>query len=95
MRLLKDRALRPQSPIEESGELADRRASQDFDVATMRVDLDRALGAGSVAERRVLYLRYQEDLATREIARLLNLNETTARVQLHRALRGLRDRLSA
>lgn len=95
MRLLKDRAAQTRSSLEVSPEVADRRASSEFEAAAIRVDLNRALEEGSAQERSVLLLRYRADLSTGEIARLLSLNETTARVQLHRAKKRLRDRMSA
>lgn len=95
MRFLKDRGSLGQVPVELSPELADLRSSRDFESAALRIDLDRALDAGTAQERRVLLLRYREDLPTGEIAGLLKIPEATARVQLHRARLSLRARLTS
>lgn len=95
MRFLKERGPLGQVPVEISPELADLRSSREFDSAALRIDLDRALDAGNAQERRVLLLRYRDDLPTGEIAELLRVPEATARVQLHRARLNLRARLAA
>lgn len=95
MRFLKDRGSLGQVPVEIPPELADLRSSRDFESAALRIDLDRALHAGTPQECRILMLRYREDLATGEIAGLLKVPEATARVQLHRARLSLRARLAS
>jgi RNA polymerase sigma-70 factor, ECF subfamily len=95
MRFLKERGPVALMPVEVSPDLTDSRSSRAFDNAALRIDLDRALDAATAQERRVLLLRYREDLPTREIASVLSINEATARVQLHRARLGLRARLAA
>jgi RNA polymerase sigma-70 factor (ECF subfamily) len=95
MRFLKARGPVAQVPVEVPAELADARSARDFEAVALRIDLNRALDAGSPQERRVLHLRYQEDLPTSQIASVLRINEATARVQLHRARLALRGRLAA
>jgi RNA polymerase sigma-70 factor (ECF subfamily) len=47
------------------------------------------------AQRTALWLRYAEDLSTREIARVLGKSPVMVRVMLHRARTALRERLQA
>jgi RNA polymerase sigma-70 factor (ECF subfamily) len=59
-------------------------------VATVeRADLRAALGNLNARDRKLLEMRYQDDLTQAEIAEKLGIPEGTAKVRLHRA----RDRL--
>lgn len=56
-------------------------------------ELASALQHLSAGERQALYLRFSEDLAFEEIARIMGNRESTARVFVHRALAKLRSEL--
>jgi RNA polymerase sigma-70 factor, ECF subfamily len=62
------------------------------EVAT-RVDVRRALASLRHEDRRLLYLRYAEDLTQPEVARVMKMPEGTAKVRLHRLRNQLRTRL--
>lgn len=47
----------------------------------------------SFADRQAIYLHYFDGLSFAELAELLSINETAARVRVHRALKRLRSRL--
>jgi RNA polymerase sigma-70 factor (ECF subfamily) len=55
-----------------------------------RVSVEQALSTLADRDRRVLHLRYAEDLTQPEVARRLGLPEGTVKVRLHRARRRLR-----
>jgi RNA polymerase sigma-70 factor (ECF subfamily) len=57
----------------------------------IRLDVRRALSALSPDDRRLLYLRYAEDLTQPEVARAMRMPEGTAKVRLHRLRNHLRD----
>jgi RNA polymerase sigma-70 factor (ECF subfamily) len=73
------------APDSEEGQLAD---------AAVRVTLEQALGSLAEADRRVLRLRYADDLTQGEVARRLGVPEGTVKVRLHRARRRLRRLLA-
>jgi RNA polymerase sigma-70 factor, ECF subfamily len=58
-----------------------------------RVTVEQALLTLADGDRRVLHLRYAEDLSQVEVARRLGLPEGTVKVRLHRARRRLRRAL--
>ena len=58
--------------------------------AATRVTVEQALRNLDHADRRLLRLRYAEDLTQAEVARRLGVPEGTAKVRLHRARRRLR-----
>jgi RNA polymerase sigma-70 factor (ECF subfamily) len=72
-------------------ELAGEPAEDDPEVADAaeRVDLDRALASLSHDDRRLLELRYKDDLTQPAVAAALGVPEGTVKVRLHR----LRSRL--
>ena len=55
-----------------------------------REDLVRALHRLSPEDRAVVYLRFYEDMSTKDVADALGLSAGTARTRLHRALQRLR-----
>jgi RNA polymerase sigma-70 factor, ECF subfamily len=61
--------------------------------ATTRVTVEEALARLADADRRVLRLRYADDLTQAEVARRLGVPEGTVKVRLHRARRRLRTLL--
>jgi RNA polymerase sigma-70 factor, ECF subfamily len=60
---------------------------------TTRVMVEQALARLEDADRRVLRLRYADDLTQAEVARRLGVPEGTVKVRLHRARRRLRGML--
>jgi RNA polymerase sigma-70 factor, ECF subfamily len=58
-----------------------------------RVDVRRAVSSLPADDRRLLYLRYAEDLTQPEVARAMRMPEGTAKVRLHRLRNLLRSRL--
>lgn len=63
--------------------------------AATRVTVEQALRGLADRDRRVLHLRYAEDLTQVEVARRLGVPEGTVKVRLHRARRRLRRVLEA
>jgi RNA polymerase sigma-70 factor (ECF subfamily) len=70
-----------------------------FDVAheplaetEQRLEIEAAFGGLGSAQREVLALHYVLDLPLREVARILEIPEGTAKSRLHAALRALRER---
>jgi RNA polymerase sigma-70 factor (ECF subfamily) len=61
--------------------------------ATTRVTVEQALARLEDADRRVLRLRYRDDLTQAEVARRLGVPEGTVKVRLHRARGRLRTLL--
>jgi RNA polymerase sigma-70 factor, ECF subfamily len=60
------------------------------DAADRREDLSKALGRLSPEERAAVFLRFYEDMTTREVGEALGITGTAARSRIHRALRRLR-----
>ena len=60
-----------------------------------RLDLQAAVAELDPRDRELIALRYGADLSARQIAELLELKTNAVEVALHRALRKLRERLSA
>jgi RNA polymerase sigma-70 factor (ECF subfamily) len=63
--------------------------------AAVRLTVEQALGTLAERDRRVLHLRYAEDLTQVEVARRMGLPEGTVKVRLHRARGRLRRALGA
>ncbi len=59
-----------------------------------RLDVQAAIADLNEEERRLLHLRYVEDLAQPSVAQRLGIPEGTAKVRLHRARNRLRARLA-
>ena len=60
----------------------------------LRLTVEQALGALGEGDRRLLSMRYGEDLTQAEVARRLGVPEGTVKVRLHRARRRLRGLLA-
>ncbi|HXN92630.1 MAG TPA: RNA polymerase sigma factor [Candidatus Sulfotelmatobacter sp.] len=60
------------------------------DAADQREDLSRALGRLSPDERAAVFLRFYEDMTSRQVGDALGITATAARSRIHRALRRLR-----
>jgi len=60
------------------------------DTADQREDLTRALGRLNVDERAAVFLRFYENMTSREVGQALGITATAARSRIHRALRRLR-----
>jgi RNA polymerase sigma-70 factor, ECF subfamily len=71
-------------------ELFEAAIAQEEEDATVRITVEQALGTLAEGDRRVLSLRYAEDLTQGEVARRLGVAEGTVKVRLHRARRRLR-----
>jgi len=63
--------------------------------AAVRLTVEQALSTLAERDRRVLHLRYAEDLTQVEVARRMGLPEATVKVRLHRARGRLRRALEA
>jgi RNA polymerase sigma factor (sigma-70 family) len=63
--------------------------------AATRLDLHAAVGALDDRDRELIALRYGADLTARQVAEVLELKTNAVEVALHRALRRLRDRMTA
>jgi RNA polymerase sigma-70 factor, ECF subfamily len=78
-----------------SGEVAALSAEEDAEHAiTTRMTVQQALQDLEDTDRRVLRLRYDEDLTQAEVARRLGMPEGTVKIRLHRARRRLRTSLA-
>lgn len=77
--------------IDEHHAVADDRALQHMEHIVLRVDVHRALGRLSPEDRKLVALRYVDDLTQPRVAAELGIPEGTAKVRLHR----IRKRLQA
>lgn len=77
-------------------ELLDAAIREDHELAgtAVRVSVEQALRELADGDRRLLQLRYAEDLTQVEVARRLGVPEGTVKVKLHRARRRLRGLLA-
>lgn len=75
-------------------ELGDDRALAAFAAALDRLELRRALLGLSEAQRRLLVLRFFDDLSAEELCAVLGCTRGALAVRLHRALRALRVALN-
>jgi RNA polymerase sigma-70 factor (ECF subfamily) len=83
------------APDDDSGAVGDQRALAAFSAAIDRDALARALRSLPEQQRRVIVLRYLDDLDTAELCEVLGCSPGTLAVRLHRALRSLRGALAA
>jgi RNA polymerase sigma-70 factor, ECF subfamily len=77
------------------GGLADEEALQEQEGMLLRMEVQRAVGGLSVADRQLLALRYERDLTQPEVARMLGIPEGTVKIRLHRLRGRLRKALDA
>jgi RNA polymerase sigma-70 factor (ECF subfamily) len=89
-RLLARRARGQRSPAGESIRLEPEVEDEELTSATTRVSVEQALARLEDADRRVLRLRYRDDLTQADVARRLGVPEGTVKVRLHRARGRLR-----
>ena len=79
---------------DERAEPGDAAASDAFAAALDRDQLRRALLGLPAAHRRVLVLKFYDDLTTEELCATLGCSSATLAVKVHRALRALRTALA-
>lgn len=72
------------------GAYGERATFDDAERTVERLDVQAAIAGLDEAERRLLYLRYVEDLAQASVAQRLGIPEGTVKVRLHRARNRLR-----
>ena len=75
--------------------VADRAAPELLDTLAERIDVRRALRPLGGADRRLLWLRYGEDLTQPATAAVMGMPEGTVKVRLHRLRTQLRALLDA
>jgi RNA polymerase sigma-70 factor, ECF subfamily len=92
-RLLARRARRRDPPDGGAGSREPEAEDEQLVSTTTRVTLEQALARLADSDRRVLRLRYSDDLTQAEVARRLGLPEGTVKVRLHRARGRLRTML--
>jgi RNA polymerase sigma-70 factor (ECF subfamily) len=73
----------------------DDEAGEEQDGLLLRMEVERAVGCLSVADRQLLALRYERDLSQPEVARMLGIPEGTVKIRLHRLRGRLRKALDA
>jgi RNA polymerase sigma-70 factor (ECF subfamily) len=91
LRLLDKRRLRTERELLDDqtilATIADDKAEQQREDLLRKLQVGEVVGRLSVEDRRLLALRYAEDLSQPEVARMLGIPEGTVKVRLHR-LRG-------
>lgn len=75
--------------------VADEDAVQQQEGMLLRMEVERAVGGLSVADRQLLALRYERDLTQPEVARMLGIPEGTVKIRLHRLRGRLKKALDA
>ena len=90
---LRGRALTAIS-LDEHGEVDDREAAGRLDMLALQVDVRRAVRSLTPQDRKLLALRYVDDLTQPAVALALGIPEGTAKVRLHRARGRLQQVLS-
>jgi RNA polymerase sigma-70 factor (ECF subfamily) len=71
--------------LDEHGEVDDRAAAGRLDKLPLQVDVRRAVRSLTPQDRKLLALRYVDDLTQPAVASALGIPEGTAKVRLHRA----------
>jgi RNA polymerase sigma-70 factor (ECF subfamily) len=71
--------------LDEHGDILDRAATGRLDLLPLQVDVRRAVRNLTPHDRKLLLLRYVDDLTQPAVALTLGIPEGTAKVQLHRA----------
>lgn len=92
-RLLQQRALRSSRELVEPEPCDAGSEDERLAGAALRVSVEHAVARLDEMDRRVLSLRYDEDLTQPEVARRLGMAEGTVKIRLHRARRSLRSML--
>jgi RNA polymerase sigma-70 factor (ECF subfamily) len=80
--------------LEVHGDVHDRVAARLLETLPLRVDVRRAVRGLTPQDRKMLALRYVDDLTQSAVASALGIPEGTAKVRLHRARRRLRQVLA-
>jgi RNA polymerase sigma-70 factor (ECF subfamily) len=80
--------------LDEHGDVHDRAATGRLDLLPLQVDVRRAVRNLTPQDRKLLLLRYVEDLTQPAVALALGIPEGTAKVRLHRARGRLQGVLS-
>jgi RNA polymerase sigma-70 factor (ECF subfamily) len=80
--------------LDEHGEVHDRAATGRLDLLPLQIDVRRAVRNLTPQDRKLLLLRYVEDLTQPAVALALGIPEGTAKVRLHRARGRLQGVLS-
>jgi RNA polymerase sigma-70 factor (ECF subfamily) len=93
-RLMGRQARRYSHELIGAGELEANCHDRELDGTALRVSVEQALDALADGDRRLLALRYAEDLSQSEVAHRLGVPEGTVKVRLHRARRRLRGLLA-
>lgn len=76
-------------PLDEAAlQVSDARVDEEFSAAE-HAELWRAVGRLKPKYREVIHLRYQEEMTSEQIARVLQTSASTVRTRLQRALRQL------
>jgi RNA polymerase sigma-70 factor (ECF subfamily) len=73
------------SSLDDHFELSDRTAANRLDLLPLQVDVRRAVRSLTPQDRKLLALRYVDDLTQPAVADALGIPEGTAKVRLHRA----------
>ena len=71
--------------LDEHGDIHDRAATGCLDLLPLQLDVRRAVRNLTPHDRKLLLLRYVDDLTQPAVAGALGIPEGTAKVQLHRA----------
>ena len=80
--------------LDEHGDIDDRSATGRLDLLPLQVDVRRAVRNLTPQDRKLLALRYLDDLTQPAVAHALGIPEGTAKVRLHRARGRLQQFLS-
>ena len=80
--------------LDEHGDVVDRTASKRLELLDLQVDVRRAVRSLTPLDRKLLALRYVDDLTQPAVADALGIPEGTAKVRLHRARGRLQKVLS-
>lgn len=73
------------SSLDDHFDLSDRTAANRLDLLPLQVDVRRAVRSLTPQDRKLLALRYVDDLTQPAVASALGIPEGTAKVRLHRA----------
>jgi RNA polymerase sigma-70 factor (ECF subfamily) len=99
LRLLERRRRRSEHELLDDATLLatipDDEAAEQQEELLLQLEVARALERLSVADRRLLALRYERDLSQPEVARMLGIPEGTVKIRLHRLRGRLRKALDA